>query len=91
MEKRKSCPHCFSLIGVKTRTKIIKQLKKKPNKVSDILAGFSLRQPTISYHLRALEKRGILCSKKQGREIYYYLNKKYPCKNCLLFKMSFKT
>ncbi len=88
--KKKTCPLCLSIVGVKTRAKIIEQLKKKPNKVSDILAGFSLKQPTISYHLKALEKMGILYSKKQGREIYYYLNKKYPCKNCFLFKMPFK-
>lgn len=91
MTKKKNCPKCLCLIGEKTRTKIIQQLRKKPNKVRDIEAKFSLTQPTISYHLKILEKEGILVSKRYGREIYYFLNQKYPCKNCFLFKIPLKT
>jgi len=91
MAKKKSCPRCLSLIGESTRAKIIKQLKKKPKKVSMIEANFLLTQPTISYHLKVLKTKGIVFSKKQGREIYYFLNKKYPCKNCSLFKIPLKT
>lgn len=91
MAKKKRCPQCLRLIGEETRAKIIQQLRKKPNNVSNIEANFSLTQPTISYHLRVLEGAGVLLSKKQGREIYYFLNKKYPCKNCLLFKIPLKT
>lgn len=89
-KKRKKCPQCFCLIGTKTRTKIIEELKKGPQKVSSIEKKFSLSQPTISYHLKVLEKEGIVLSKKRGREVYYSLNKKYPCKECLLFKMPLK-
>ena len=91
MPKKKNCPKCLGLIGDKTRAEIIQQLRKKPNKVGDIEANFALTQPTISYHLKILEKEGILQSKRQGREIYYFLNQKYPCKKCFLFKMPLKT
>jgi len=91
MPKKKNCPKCLQLIGDDTRAKIIQQLRKKPNKVSDIKTFFSLTQPTISYHLKILEEAGILFSKKQGREIHYFLNKKYPCKKCFLFKIPLKT
>jgi len=91
MANKKICPKCLRLVGEGTRAKIIQQLRKKPNKVGKIEEYFALTQPTISYHLRVLENVGIVFSKKQGREIYYFLNKKYPCKNCLLFKMPFKT
>jgi len=91
MPKKKICPRCLQLIGEGTRAKIIRYLKKKPNKVGKIGANFSLTQPTISHHLRILEEAGMLRSKQKGREIYYFLNKKYPCKNCLLFKIPFKT
>ena len=60
----KKCPDCLRLIGDKTRAGIIQQLRKKPQKVSDIEAKFSLTQPTISYHLKVLEKEGILLNKK---------------------------
>jgi len=91
MSMRKKCPQCLCLIGEKTRTKIIQKLKKTPQKVSDIEANFALTQPTISYHLKILEREGILISKRKGREIYYCFNRKYPCKKCSLFKMPLKT
>ena len=90
MKKRKSCPKCLGLISEETRAKIIQQLRKKPKNVSKILAGFSLTQPTISHHLKLLKKMRIVSSKKSGREIYYFLNKEYPCKKCFLFKLPFK-
>jgi len=91
MQKKKTCPDCLRLIGEGTRLKIIQQLRKKPHNAGKIEACFYLTQPTISYHLKALEKIGVLSSKKQGRQIYYFLNKKYPCKKCFLFKIPFKT
>jgi len=90
MKKKKSCPSCLSFIGEGTRVKIIQQLRKKPKNVSEINTNFSLTQPTISYHLKLLEKRGAVCSKKRGREIYYFLNKKYLCKKCSLFEILLK-
>lgn len=90
MSKRKICPQCFNLIGEGTRMKIIQYLRKKPNNVREIGRRFSLTQPTISHHLKVLKKIGMVFSKKKGREIYYFLNKKYPCKKCFLFKIPFK-
>jgi len=91
MTKVKNCPACLALLGDNTRIKIIQQLRKKPSRASDIEANFVLTQPTISYHLNVLKKLGMVLSKKKGREIYYFLNRKYPCKKCLLFKLPFKT
>lgn len=90
MTKKKICPVCLKVISDRTRSRIIQQLKKNPERVGKIEDFFSLRQPTISYHLKTLEKLGIVFSRKKGREIYYYLNKKYPCKNCLILKIPFK-
>ena len=91
MKKLKKCPNCLGLLGDNTRTKIIRHLKKKPGRVSDIEADFVLTQPTISYHLKTLKKLGMVLSKKKGREVYYFLNRKYPCKKCNLFNLPFKT
>jgi len=91
MAKIKKCPHCLTLLGNKTRAKIIQELKKKPSTVGEIKANFSLTQPTISYHLKVLKKIGMVLSKKKGREINYSLNERYPCKNCYLFKIPFKS
>ncbi|MFC1789769.1 ArsR/SmtB family transcription factor [Patescibacteria group bacterium] len=91
MKKRKTCPRCFHSISEGTRMRIIKQLKNGPDNVNNIAAHFDLTQPTISYHLKFLEKTGMVSSKKSGRENFYYLNEKYPCKKCNLFKLPFKT
>jgi ArsR family transcriptional regulator len=91
MKRKKICPQCLRLIGEGTRLKIIQQLRKKPNNASEITRRFpSLTQPTVSHHLKVLKKIGLISSRKKGREVYYFLNKKYPCKNCSLFKISFK-
>jgi DNA-binding transcriptional ArsR family regulator len=88
---KKICPECFGLIGEGTRMRIIQYLRKKPSNVREIGRHFSLTQPTISHHLKVLKKIGMVFSKKKGREIYYFLNRKYPCKKCFLFKIPFKT
>ncbi|MFH1462491.1 MAG: metalloregulator ArsR/SmtB family transcription factor [bacterium] len=90
MAKKKICPLCFRLIGEGTRNKIIQQLRKKPNKAGKIEECFSLTQPTISHHLKVLEKAGMVFAKKKGREVYYFINKKYPCKKCSIFKIPLK-
>ncbi len=47
---------------------------------------FKVGQPTVSYHLAKLKKTGMIKSKKTGREILYFLNKKYPCPGCNIFE-----
>lgn len=89
-QKKKVCPKCFNLVGDETRMQIIKYLKEKPRKVKDINQYFSLTQPTISHHLKVLKNMGIVFSKKKGRETYYFLNEKYPCKKCFIFNIPFK-
>lgn len=91
MPNKKLCPNCFSLIGEGTRMKIIQYLRKKPSSVKGIGRHFDLTQPTISHHLKVLKKIGMVQSRKSGREIYYFLNIKYPCRNCSLFKIPFRT
>jgi ArsR family transcriptional regulator, arsenate/arsenite/antimonite-responsive transcriptional repressor len=87
----KKCPCCLQIIGEAVRAKIIGQLKKGSKNVSKISDCFCLTQPTITHHLRALEKMGVISGEKRGRETYYSLNKKYPCKKCGIFELPFKT
>ena len=91
MMMKKICPECFNLMGDNTRMRIVRYLRKKPSNVKEIGRHFDLTQPTISHHLKVLKKIGMVFSKKSGREIYYFLNTKYPCRNCSLFKIPFKT
>jgi DNA-binding transcriptional ArsR family regulator len=91
MSKSKHCPSCLGVVGEGTRVKIICKLKKGSLNVSKIAECFCLTQPTITHHLKALEKMGVLKKKKTGREIIYSLNMKYPCKKCKIFEIPFKS
>jgi ArsR family transcriptional regulator, arsenate/arsenite/antimonite-responsive transcriptional repressor len=91
MSNKKLCPSCLGMIGDNTRVKIICNLKKGSHNATKIAECFCLTQPTISHHLRALEKMGMIFAKKNGRETYYSLNEKYPCKNCQIFAIPFKS
>lgn len=39
--------------------------------VGELTLIMKLRQPTVSYHLKQMEKEGILSSRKEGRYVYY--------------------
>jgi len=55
-----------------SRRKIFEYLYLKGDKtVGEITKKLKLRQPTISYHLKMMEKEGLVSSKKKGREVFY--------------------
>jgi len=87
---KRSCAVCFNLIGVNTRMKILKELSGKRKMATHILTATNLTQPTISYHLRMMKKYGILLAKKEGKKVFYYVNKKFPCKGCAILELPFK-
>lgn len=80
-----SCTGCFAGLSCDVRIDIINLLKKKKIlSVLEIAKHFKVTQPTISHHLKYLEDFEVLSSKKEGRKVYYFINKK--CKTCDLFK-----
>jgi len=46
--------------------------------VSQLVGFVKLKQPTISYHLKEMEKSGILASEKSGKEVYYRISHVCP-------------
>ena len=44
---------------------------------NDIANNFILTRPTVSHHLNLMKRLGVLNSRKDGKEIYYSLNKPY--------------
>lgn len=80
------CFDCLSIFSDKNRIKIASLLKKKGERVNDLLKKVKIGQPTVSYHLSKLKEKKIVKAKKFGREVFYYFNKKYPCKKCQVFK-----
>lgn len=86
------CNHCFANLAVDSRMKIFLFLKDKGSQtVSEIVKQTSLSQPTISYHLKNMSDAGLLSKQRDGKEIYYKVNKDCPNNNkiCILKQMDF--
>ncbi len=62
-----------------TRQEIIMLLAhgEKELCANDIANNFTLTRPTVSHHLNLMKRLGVLNSRKDGKEIYYSLNKTY--------------
>jgi DNA-binding transcriptional ArsR family regulator len=57
----------FSALADPTRRRIIERLARRPMTVGELGAGFSISQPGISKHVRALEECGLLERDVVGR------------------------
>ena len=58
-----------------TRQKIMEMLREREMCVGDIADAFHLSQPTISHHLNILKVANVVKSRKQGKQVYYSLNR----------------
>lgn len=60
-----------------TRLQIVEMLAglEEPLCVCDIVAQFSLGQPTISHHLKVLREAGLVQCEKRGLWVYYWLDR----------------
>lgn len=66
------CPFAIPKMAEGSRRKIYQYLFFEGEKtVGEITKRLKLRQPTVSYHLKMMEKEGLLKSRKEGRKVYY--------------------
>lgn len=65
---------CFKTLGDETRAKIVDMLKCGTLCACKILEEFSITQPTLSYHMKALVESGLVTCEKQGTWNHYSLN-----------------
>jgi ArsR family transcriptional regulator len=65
----------FSALGNMERLIIINLLKEKDRCVCELEAILDKSQPSISHHLRELEKHNLIKGWKKGKFTYYSLNK----------------
>jgi len=57
------------------RQDLVQVLARGELNVGDIAARIALSRPTVSHHLGILQRAGLLRSRKQGKEVYYRLDK----------------
>lgn len=75
------CEECLDLLRAladKTRQEIIMLfVHEKELCANDIAKKFTLSRPTISHHLNLMKRAKILNSRKDGKEIFFSINKDY--------------
>ncbi len=68
----------FAALGDEHRQRIV--LTFEPGEqlnVSQIVEVSTLSRTAVSHHLRVLREAGVLESVKEGKEVYFWLNKKF--------------
>jgi len=68
------------------RIRILKMLQHRPMCVCEIQAGLGISQPTVSKHLKNLERAGLVSFEKDGLWVNYFLadGRKSPYAGVLL-------
>jgi DNA-binding transcriptional ArsR family regulator len=57
------------------RQDLVQLLARAELNVGEIAERVTLSRPTVSHHLNILRRAGLVRVRKQGREVYYRLNK----------------
>lgn len=66
----------MSVLAEPTRIKILEIISADGEKCAkDILPVFQITQPTLSHHLNLLLENNILSARKDGRYVYYSINR----------------
>jgi len=63
------------LVADPMRQDLVQLLARTELNVSEIAERVTLSRPTVSHHLNLLRRAGLVRVRKQGREMYYRLNK----------------
>jgi ArsR family transcriptional regulator len=58
-----------------TRQRILEMLLEREMCVGDIVDVFDMSQPTISHHLNVLKQFGLVASRKEGKQVFYAINR----------------
>lgn len=65
----------FKALSDETRQRIFELLCEEEMNVTDICEEFEITQPTISHHLQVLKNCDLVDTRKEGKMVYYCVNK----------------
>jgi DNA-binding transcriptional ArsR family regulator len=67
----------FAALGDKTRIRLVSRLcHEGPLSISRLTAGAKVTRQAVSKHLRLMERSGLVCSARVGRERHWQLNQR---------------
>jgi len=76
LTKSKDLAKCFKALSDVARLRIVAQLAAHAElNVSELVEALEVSQPLISWHLRRLEKVGLVTVRRKGRQAYCSLDR----------------
>ena len=76
LSKSKELAKCFKALGDSARLRIVARLAANAElNVSELVEALEVSQPLISWHLRRLEKVGLVTVRRKGRQAYCSLDR----------------
>jgi ArsR family transcriptional regulator len=69
------CVAFCKALADETRQDILQMLLEGDKCVSDLVEAFATSQPTISHHLNVLRSLGLVSRRKEGKHVYYSINR----------------
>ena len=70
----------FSALSDPTRLRIISVLLESEMNVGEIAAQLGMTESAVSHQLRGLRQMRLVCSRKNGRQVYYALDDDHVAK-----------
>jgi len=83
------CVDFCKALADETRQAILRMLLQGEMCVGDIVDAFGLSQPTISHHLSALKNVGLVSNRKEGKQVYYAINRENVVECCGMLMAKF--
>lgn len=76
------CLDFFKAISDKTRQKVCSLLEGRELPVGEIAEKLKLTQPNVSHHLGVLKKCGCVKARREGKSVYYSVNREEMASCC---------
>ena len=83
------CVEFCKALADDTRQRILAMLLEGEKCVGDIVDAFSMSQPSISHHLSVLRQIGLVTSRKEGKQVFYAINRDNVVECCGMLMAKF--
>lgn len=75
VEEAEECATYLKALGDSNRLQIMKALRSSPLTVTDICLLLETEMANVSHHLRVLFHAGLVTTQREGKYVYYQINK----------------
>jgi DNA-binding transcriptional ArsR family regulator len=64
----------FRALADPTRREILRLLRGGEKTAGELAAHFDMSKPSVSHHFAVLKEADLIASRREGQQIYYFLN-----------------